>query len=42
MILVDEERVDLFTAMKGDLGESKIYCWSELKQAGGDIKVSKP
>jgi hypothetical protein len=42
MILVDEERVDLFTGMKGDLAESKIYCWSELKQTGRDIKVSKP
>ena len=41
MILVDEERVELFSAMMSDLAGSKIYCWSELKQAGGDIKVSR-
>jgi hypothetical protein len=41
MILVDEERVELFSAMKGDLSASKTYCWSEVKLAGGDIKVSK-
>jgi len=41
MILVDEERVELFSAMKGDLPGSKIYCWSQVKVDGGDIKVSK-
>jgi hypothetical protein len=41
MILVDEERVELFSAMKGDLAGSKIYCWSVLKQNAGDIKVSR-
>jgi hypothetical protein len=41
MILVDEERVELFSAMKGDLPGSKVYCWSEVKVDGGDIKVSR-
>jgi len=41
MILIDEERVELFSAMMGDLFESKIYCWSELNESGGDIKVSR-
>jgi len=41
MILVDEERVELFSAMKSDLADSEIYCWSEMKMDGGDIKVSR-
>ena len=41
MILVDEERVELFSAMISDLAGSRIYCWSEVKMDGGDIKVSR-
>lgn len=29
MILVDEERVELFASMQSDLGEMEMYCWSD-------------
>ena len=41
MVLVDEERVELFTSISKDLEEPKIYCWSELEgiRGGSSIKV---
>jgi hypothetical protein len=39
MVLVDEERVELFAEMSKDLGGIKMYCWSELRgsRAGSSI-----
>jgi hypothetical protein len=41
MVLVDEERVELFAEMSKDLGGMEMYCWSELRYsgAGSPIKV---
>jgi len=41
MVLVDEERVELFTSMSKDLEEPNVYCWSELggTRGGSSIKV---
>lgn len=41
MILVDDERIELFSAMKSDLAGMEIYCWSDVKQDRGNIKVNK-
>jgi len=41
MVLVDEERVELFSTMKRDLAGSQVYCWSAVNPTKrGSIKVS--
>jgi hypothetical protein len=39
MVLVDEERIELFSSMQPDLGGLNMYCWSDTSQSAQDSAI---